>query len=137
MLHGVEIHLEQFAGMKKGVYTTAPLDKVYATKGGKRSLLGYVARVDGAALLLIRYLPTQEDREAVRQAVEKLRHESGWTTNKKLASVPNPTLIKAYVDGEVTRKSATTTTIVMPDGSPASEPEPETKGICPEGIIDE
>lgn len=119
MLHGVEIEIEQFSGMHKGLIKTEPLDVIWACRDGKRSKLGYVARAPDATVLLIRYLPPDE-REPIRAEVERLRHESGgYPITKRIGSIPDPRLIKAAVKGDIQRKSATTSTIVMPDGTPA------------------
>lgn len=120
MLHGIEIELKQYEGICKGVLKTEPLDKIFAIKGGKRRLIGYVARADNATVLLIRHLKA-DLREPVRKEVERLRLEQGGCSiSKHLACAPDPRAIKAYVKGEFKKKKTTVVApeILDPDGNP-------------------
>lgn len=124
-MQGVEISIGQYSGYCKGVLKTEPLDVVYAHRGGQTAKIGYIARADGASLLLVRWIEPDE-RETVRAAVEQLRTEEGlFSTSKHVASIPNPQLIKAYAKGDIEKKSSTTSTIVMPDGTPATQDDQE------------
>jgi len=124
VLHGIEISIRQLTGNRRGIPATEPLDVIYASREGNRSKLGYVARFDNATVVLIRYLPADE-REPLRKEVERLRLEQGGCSiSKRIASVPNPKLIKAYVKGDLKKKAPTT--IVMPDGTPAGHYEDTT-----------
>ena len=119
MLHGIEITLEQYTGMCKGVIKTEPIDVIYATSNGEKRKLGFVSRFDNATTLLIRHLKP-ELREPVRLEVERLRMEqSGCSITRLVSCPPDPKLIKAYVKGDLNKSPKTT--IVMPDGTPAGD----------------
>ena len=115
MLHGIEISIAQMTGNRKGVIVTEPVDVIYATRNGKKSKIGFIARIDNAKCVFIRYFPP-ETRIEIRDAVAKLRSVEfdGYTVAGSIGSIPNPVAIKAYLNGGLHKPAPTT--IVRPDG---------------------
>lgn len=105
----IEISIEQMLGRSKGVLVPMPIDFVFITPtDGKKRCVGQVQRRDNATLHFTRYLEP-DLRQVVRTKVAELRHAAGLPTVSRLvSSVPNPRLVRAYLDGDIKRKKKTT-----------------------------
>ena len=120
-----ELLLKQYGGMSKGVYRTVPIDNIYVKVGERFKLIARCGRRPEGVVQFIHFMPDAELAKAVRDRVAELREESGgFSVSHRVTFPPNPRIIQGYLKGERYRERPTT--IVMPDGTPASEPEPES-----------
>lgn len=115
----LEITLRQPMGRCKGVIVPMPFDSVYVTPpDGRTREVAIVPRTPDATVHFLRYLEP-ELRGVIRDKVAELRRNAGLPPVHELtSSVPNPKLMRAYLQGELPRRKKKT---VFTGGTDADE----------------
>lgn len=103
--------LRQFAGRRKGLYHTLPLDFVFVLRGEKPYHVGFIDRRDGANLRFIRSGIPKDVREQIRVEVAELRSGQGYTTGPMTTAPIRKEKFAALQRGALGAKK---TTIILP-----------------------
>lgn len=105
----LDIALRQPLGRCKGVVVPLAMDCVFVTPpDGQRREVGFVHRAPNAMIHFVRFLDP-ELRAFIRDKVSELRDRAGLPTVHPLtSSVPNPRLIRAYLNGDLKKKKRKT-----------------------------
>lgn len=122
----LEVAIQQFSGVSKGLVKFLPMDTVHVIKpDGTRRHVGFVDRRPGATLRFVRVLD-KDLREAIRKEVAKLREQQGLPPISLLTvGPPDPRIVAAYLKGEKLRDRPTT--VYIP-GSDDGQAEPAGEG---------
>lgn len=125
----LDITLRQPLGRKKGVVVPLPMDCVFVTPpDGQAREVGFVDRAPNAMLHFVRFLDP-ELRAFIRTKVAEMRERAGLPSVHPLtSSVPNPRLIRAYLNGDFKKRKRTT---VYTGGEDADEGHATAGGAAP------
>ena len=115
----LEIAIRQPLGRCKGLVVPMALDAIFITPpDGRAREVGWVHRAPNSMVHFTRYLDV-DLRAVIRDRVAELRDQAGLPTVHELtSSVPNPKLVRAYLQGELPRRKKKT---VFTGGTDADE----------------